>query len=136
MRWRTFLSIPASWGLSACSAERPIFPSPSARKVPRWRSLWPIWLRVCVIFSFAIGCLLGRRRGLFGTRQRRFSCNRPELGGLSRSFLLCRDREDLRDGQAARLRDLLGPPQPPHAAARCLEHLDRGGRPQALREDG
>src|SRR4029453_664763 len=53
-RGRTFLSIPASDGLSSCSTERPIRPSPSARSVPRWRWLCPIWLRVCVILTLLI----------------------------------------------------------------------------------
>ena len=34
------------------AALRPIFPRPSARRVPRWRSDWPIPLRTCVIFSW------------------------------------------------------------------------------------
>src|SRR5436305_8540340 len=53
-RWRTFRSIPASCGLSACSATRPILPSPSARRTPRWACVSPIGLRVCVIRTFAI----------------------------------------------------------------------------------
>src|SRR5207244_505607 len=36
-----------------CSAVLPILPRPSARSVPRWRSLWPIWLRTCVTRSLA-----------------------------------------------------------------------------------
>ena len=32
----------------------PILPRPSARSVPRWRSLWPIWLRTCVILTLGI----------------------------------------------------------------------------------
>src|SRR5260370_19723105 len=45
--------MPASTGDSVCSTLRPILPRPSARSVPRCRSLWPIWLRVCVIFTRA-----------------------------------------------------------------------------------
>src|SRR5262249_54168299 len=44
-RWRTLRSMPSRTGPVSCSTERPILPSPSARSVPRWRSLWPIWLR-------------------------------------------------------------------------------------------
>src|ERR671924_465597 len=64
-RWRTFLSIPATSGVSGRSTVRPILPRPRARSVPRWRSLWPIWLRTCVIRSFLFGIarLLRRRDG-------------------------------------------------------------------------
>src|SRR5712671_111950 len=45
--------MPASTGDSVCSTLRPILPRPSARSVPRWRSLWPILLRICVILTLA-----------------------------------------------------------------------------------
>src|SRR5712691_10243840 len=45
--------MPSSTGVCSCSRLRPILPRPSARSVPRWRSLWPIWLLTCVIFTFA-----------------------------------------------------------------------------------
>src|SRR5439155_26687197 len=53
-RWRTFRSIPATTGLSSFSTARPILPSPSARNVPRWRCVSPIWERTWVMRSFAI----------------------------------------------------------------------------------
>src|SRR6185437_12145073 len=53
-RCLTLRSIPSSTGPGCCSTERPILPRPSARSVPRWRSLWPIWLRTWVIFTFAM----------------------------------------------------------------------------------
>src|SRR4051812_32818528 len=45
--------MPSSTELGSCSRVLPILPRPSARSVPRWRSLWPIWLRTWVIFTFA-----------------------------------------------------------------------------------
>src|SRR5262249_787901 len=51
-RWRTLRSMPASAGDSSCSALRPMRPSPSARRVPRWRPDCPIWDRTCVMRSF------------------------------------------------------------------------------------
>src|SRR5689334_8791486 len=46
-----------------------------------------------------------------------------------------RDRQDLRDGQAPDLSDLLGPPEPLQAVDRRLEHVDRIRRAEALGED-
>src|SRR6185312_9411828 len=53
-RWRTLRSMPASTGDSSCSALRPMRPSPSARRVPRWRPDCPIWDRTCVMRSLVI----------------------------------------------------------------------------------
>src|SRR5262249_28631214 len=50
-RCATFLSIPASCGLSVCSTLWPILRRPSARSVPRCRSDWPILLCVWVILT-------------------------------------------------------------------------------------
>ena len=47
----TWRSIPRSSAESVCSLLRPIFPSPSARRVPMCRSDWPIVLRICVILT-------------------------------------------------------------------------------------
>src|SRR5215471_9178629 len=44
--------MPASAGDSTCSALRPMRPSPSARRVPRWRPDCPIWDRTWVMRSF------------------------------------------------------------------------------------
>src|ERR687887_832814 len=114
-RWRTFLSIPASCGLSACSAVRPILPRPSARRVPRCLALWPIELRVWVIRSFAIsGCFL-----------RRFGFLRD----------LRPHRQNLLDRQAARLGDLVRAAEALEAVDRRLEHVDRVRRAETLRQD-
>src|SRR6266511_1140262 len=51
--------MPARTGPSSCSTVLPIFPSPSARSVPRCRSLCPIWLRTCVTRTLLM--LQGRR---------------------------------------------------------------------------
>src|SRR4029077_4821090 len=128
-RCRTFLSIPASCGLSACSAVRPILPRPSARRVPRWRWLWPIALRVCLILSFAILCLLRLCRSV---------CHGSFRDGFRRSgllFLLRAHGQHLADGQAARGGDLFGPAQALQAVDRRLEHVDRVRRAEALGED-
>src|SRR2546421_12104538 len=45
--------MPARTGDSVCSRVLPMVPRPSARSVPRWRSLWPILLRIWVIFTLA-----------------------------------------------------------------------------------
>src|SRR5262249_41578007 len=126
-RWRTFLSIPASCGLSWCSAERPILPRPSARSVPRCLWLWPIWLRVCVTRIFVIARLfLGRRRVLLlCLRRLDFLFDRR----------LRRHRQHLRDRQTADLRDLLGPAQPLEPVDGRLQHVDRVRGAEALRQD-
>src|SRR3954451_4521657 len=59
--------MPSSTGPCCCSTERPILPRPSARSVPRWRSLCPIWLRTWVIRTFAtlrVVLLLAREAAL------------------------------------------------------------------------
>src|SRR5918997_3157462 len=119
-RWRTLLSIPASSGLSLCSTARPILPRPSARRVPRWRSLWPIALRTCLILTFAILDLLrgpgnwlcGRGNRLFFRRRGRFGLLRDLAGG-----------QHLRDRQAALRGDVLGAPQRLQSVNRRLEHV-------------
>src|SRR5206468_3703556 len=121
-RWRTFLSIPASTGVSSCSAVRPILPRPSARSVPRWRSLWPIWLRTCVTLTFATGLLLGRGR--------RGDCHRLGLG-LRLLAVRGRERQDVAHRLAARPRDVLGAAQAAERVDGGLEHVDRVGRPEA-----
>src|SRR5581483_3208581 len=100
--------MPARTGLSSISFVEPIFPRPSARRVPRWRSDWPIWLRTCVSFSFAIG----RRH-------------------LLRGRLV---RQHLADLLTARLRDFLGAAQLPQSDLGSLQHVDRVRRAERLRE--
>src|SRR4029450_10368532 len=107
-------------GVSSRSTERPILPSPSARRVPRCFCDWPIWLRVWVIFSFGIGrCLGGLGR-----------C----LGRCGLVGLLTRE-QDLVDCLPARLRDLFGPAQALEAVYRRLQEVDGVRVAQALRED-
>src|SRR5437764_1049552 len=65
-RCLTLRSMPWITGVSSCSAVRPILPRPSARRVPRWRCDWPMPLRVCRSFSFAIVGHLFRHRSLVG----------------------------------------------------------------------
>src|SRR5437868_2424101 len=100
--------MPARTGPSSISFVLPILPSPSARSVPRWRSDWPIPLRTCVSFNFAI------RRHLLGY------CS---LVG-----------QHLADLLAARLRDLLGPAQLLERHLGGLQHVDRVRRAERLRE--
>ena len=53
-------------GVSSCSAPAPILPRPSARSVPRWRSLWPIWaadLRDAELRHLRVVLLLRGARG-------------------------------------------------------------------------
>src|SRR5919197_1470216 len=101
--------MPARTGSSSCSTVRPILPSPSARSVPRCFSDWPIWLRTCVIRTFAI--LFRFRRFLFLVRQH------------------------LADRQAAHLRHLVGAAETLEAVDGRLRHVDRVRRAEALRED-
>ncbi len=106
-RWRTLRSMPASTGDSSCSALLPMRPSPSARRVPRWRWDCPIALRVW-----------------------RQPQPRHRLG-----HLLGLPRQHLADALAARLGDVLGPTQvaaAPRPAA--FSHVDRIGRAERLRE--
>src|SRR5256885_8824999 len=98
--------MPARTGESSISFVLPIRPRPSARSVPRWRCDWPIWLRTCVSFSFAIFDHL--------------------LGLLV--------RENVADGLAARLRDVLGTPELAQRLLGRLQHVDRVRRAQRLRE--
>src|SRR5512146_1538127 len=101
--------MPATTGPASCSTVFPILPSPSARSVPRCFWLWPISLRICVILSFAITRLFGRFGRLVG--------------------------QDLGDGQAAHLRDLLRPAEALEPVDRRLGHVDRVRGAEALRED-
>src|ERR1700693_243560 len=118
-RWRTFLSIPASCGLSACSEVRPILPRPRARRVPRWRALWPIELRVCLIFTFDTLCLLRRR-----SRLRRWLL-----------VHLCSHRQHLANCQAPRGSNVLRGAEVLQALDGRLQHVRGIRRPEALGED-
>src|SRR5690242_13690977 len=100
--------MPASTGVSSCSTVWPILRRPSARSVPRFRWFSPIGLRVCVIRTFAICALLWRRL----------------LGRLV--------RQDLRDREAAHLRDLVGPAEILQTVDGRLGHVDRVRRAEAL----
>src|SRR5205823_10518117 len=117
--------------------ERPILPRPSARKVPRWRSLWPIWLRVWVIRSFAIRGLLrsGRVVALRPRGLAFFLDLRPRGLDFFLDLPPRRHRQNLAHRQPAGLGDLLGSPQALQAVHRRLEHVDWIRRPEALRED-
>src|SRR5690348_18454695 len=97
--------MPASTGLSSISFVLPIFPSPSARSVPRWRSDWPMPLRTCVSFTFAIRDHL--------------------LGPVGKHF---------RGLLAARLRHFLRAAQLPERDLGRLQHVDRVGGAKRLRE--
>src|SRR3954465_15272100 len=118
--------MPVRTGPSSCSTVFPILPRPSARRVPRWRSLWPIWLRTYVIRTFAILCLL--------------RCLRFLRGGSRCLCLLVRRLgrlvgQHLADREAAHLGDLLGTAQPFQPVDRGLRHVDRIRRSEALGED-
>src|SRR5437879_9617711 len=102
--------MPARTGEASISLVFPIRPRPNARSVPRWRSDWPIWLRTCVSFSFAI------RRHLLGYH-----------GGP----LVWEHFVDL---LAARLRDFLRAAQLPERLLGGLQHVDRVRRAERLRE--
>src|SRR5205814_3499102 len=99
--------MPCRTGELSISFVLPIRPRPSARRVPRWRSDWPIWLRTWVSFTFAI------RRHLLGRRL---------------------VRQHLADLLPAGLRDLLGPAQLAERDLGCLQHVDRVRRAERLRE--
>src|SRR3954465_7011584 len=126
--------MPATTGLSSCSTVLPILPSPSARSVPRCLSDWPIWLRVCVIRSFATArlllllglLLLLLRLGLLLLLLRLLRL---------RIFLRMPVRQNLLHRQPAHPRDVLGPAQAPQAVHRRLRHVDRVRRAEAFRED-
>src|SRR6266851_3641039 len=65
-RWRTFLIMPRTSGVSVSSRLRWRLFSPRPISVPRWSSVRPIWLPVWVILIFlpsAIACSLSRRLG-------------------------------------------------------------------------
>src|SRR3954463_3378766 len=118
-RCRTFLSIPSVCGVSSRSTVRPIRPSPSARSVPRCFCDWPIWLRVCVIFSFAI----------LGNGWRCLLC------GNSLALLSLSREQDFVDRLAAHPRDVLRAAQALEPVDRRLEQVDRIRVPQALGEN-
>src|SRR6185436_19228299 len=118
-RCRTFLSIPRVSGVSSRSTERPILPRPSARRVPRCFCVWPIWLRVWVIVSFAIWGSLG---GLGRCRSR-----------LALLGLLAWE-QDFVDGLAAGRGDLFGPAQALQPVPRGLQKVDGVRVAEALRE--
>src|SRR5439155_5087286 len=118
-RWRTLRSMPAITGVSSCSAVRPIFPSPRARSVPRWRWVWPIWLRTCVSFNFAT-C----RAHLHSVVRLR------RLRGLDRRLV----GEHLADRLAAGLGDVLRPAELAERLLGRLQHVDRVRRSERLGE--
>src|SRR6266705_2603166 len=101
--------MPARTGPSSCSTVMPILRRPSARRVPRCFWVSPIWLRTCVIRTFAIALLLRLLGRLVG--------------------------EHLGDGQAAHLRHLIRAAKPLEAIDRRLRHVDRVRRAKALGED-
>src|SRR5438093_2972901 len=100
--------MPARTGLSSCSTVLPILPSPSARNVPRCCWLWPIWLRVWVIRTFAIAFLCRFLRLVW---------------------------KDLGNRQAAHLRHLVGAAEALEAVHGRLGHVDRVRRAEALGQD-
>src|SRR3982750_2995018 len=100
--------MPARTGESSISFVLPILLRPRARSVPRWRWVWPIWLRTCVSFNFAT------------------------LGHLLRDLRPV--REHLADRLAARLRDFLGAAQVLQRLLGGLQHVDRVRRAERLRE--
>src|SRR2546423_1108641 len=101
--------MPARTGLSSCSTVLPILPSPSARKVPRCCSLWPIWLRVWVIRTFATARLFRHFGRLIW--------------------------KNLGDRQAAHLRYLVGAAEALEAVHGRLGHVDRICGPEDLGQD-
>src|SRR3954454_18094067 len=101
--------MPARTGVSSCSTVWPILRRPSARSVPRCFCVSPIGLRVWVTRTFAIPGLLRRLRRLIG--------------------------QNLRDGEAAHLRHVLGPAKVLQTVDGRLRHVDRIRRAEALRED-
>src|SRR3954447_2946786 len=109
--------MPARTGLSSISLVLPIRPRPSARSVPRWRSDWPIWLRTCVSFSF------GNGGHLLGGRALRVLVDGRRLV-----------RQHLADLLAARPGAVLGTAQLAKRLLGRLEHVDRVGRAERLRE--
>src|SRR2546430_15313244 len=131
--------MPASTGLSSCSTVRPILPRPSARSVPRCGRLWPIWLRVCVIRTFAT-LLLSLSGGT--SRFLRSPLHWSAGGGGRVRRRLCRlvyhrtlVRKNLRDRLAADPGDVLGTAQVAQPVHGRLGHVDRVRRAEALRED-
>src|SRR5262249_45054879 len=104
-RWATFLSMPATAGLSrSCSAVLPMRPSPRARRVPRWRGDSPIELLTCV----------SRTLGTDG--------------------LLDLVRQDVDDRLATGLGDVLGAAEVAQRRLGRLEHVDRVRRAERLRQ--
>src|SRR5579862_8849086 len=100
--------MPATTGLSSCSAVLLIFPRPSARSVLRWRGDWPMELRICVSFSFAIA---GHLPGLLGL-----------------------EGQHIGDRLAARLGNVLRAAQLPQGGLGRLQHVDQLCRAERLRE--
>src|SRR5207247_4291515 len=98
--------MPATTGPSSCSTVWPILRRPSARSVPRCFCVSPMALRTCVIRTFAIAL---------------------RLRALVRKYLV--------DRQAAGAGDFVGPAEPLQPVDGRLGHVDRVGRPEALRED-
>src|SRR5438093_4047474 len=121
-RCRTFRSIPRVAGVSSRSTERPILPSPRARKVPRCLCDWPIWLRVCVILSLLIGQILRNNGRCF-------------LGGNRLSLRLFSREQNLVHGLAALLCDLFWPPKASQTVDGRLQKVDRVRVAEALGED-
>src|SRR5947208_17116081 len=102
--------MPASAGVSVCSAVRPILPSPSARSVPSCRVLWPTPERICVTLSLLIRSLVALVR-----RLRRLTSLRCRVSGSGDGDWLRvsgggdRDGQDVADRQPAVAGDILRP---------------------------
>src|SRR5260370_21305666 len=108
-RWRTFLIMPRTSGVSVSSRLRWRLFSPRPISVPRWSSVRPIWLPVWVILIFlpsAIACSLSRRLG----------------GGLVAAAEKVADLLAAAGGGPARRGELRQRPR------RRLGHVVRGGR--------
>ena len=93
--------MPASTGAVVVSLVLPIRPRPSARSVPRWRSDWPIWLRTCVSFSFAI-------RSPPRLRARAACTGSTSLIDLPRAFATSSGRRSWRSACSAAFSMLIG----------------------------
>src|SRR5471032_1918239 len=131
--------MPESNGPSVCSAVLPILPSPSARSVPRWRWVWPIALRTCVSFTFAIARhLLCLDRGLLdGSLLDGSLLDQGLRDGLLLDGLLLDGslvRQYIANRLAARPRNVLGAPQLPERGLGGLQHVDGVRRAERLRE--
>src|SRR6266851_1095372 len=115
-RWRTFLIMPRTSGVSVSSRLRWRLFSPRPISVPRWSSVRPIWLPVWVILIFlpsAIAYSLSRRLG----------------GGLVATAEKVADLLAAAGGDHARRVELL------QRLERRLDHIVRVGRADRLGND-